>query len=432
MQMVRKLLVLAFGCVAYAAQAQVSCVTSTKLICLVPFGTNAVPPNATTSAATLNQAFAFNGPLAAQLSQLPLAASAPGATILTVNGNPLAFDNLGPILLDRPDSVGRGHLVLGFSFQQFHFNEIDGIGIGSIPFVYQQSSNQANTQYPVQYLSETLHASLKLNQYVALATYGLPWKTDVSVIVPFARVSIGAASLNPITYPISSVNVLEPGLPGQNSNTAGVANGIGDVSFNVKHILWNGGDGGRGSLATGFALRIPTGDALNYLGSGAYGYNLYALASYKSQFSPHVKIGYQWNTNSVLLNPTGLGANQNLPGGAQFAVGADYAIARSITASADLLANQFVNSKYLTPSTVTIPSSSVNASGSGSATLNTITPTDQTYTPANVSLGLKLKPLGPRKGLILFGNVLIQVNNVGLRSYPSPSFGISYNLNTKR
>jgi hypothetical protein len=43
-----------------------------------------------------------------------------------------------------------------------------------------------------------------------------------------------------------------------------------------------------------------------------------------------------------------------------------------------------------------------------------------------------LKPLGPRKGLILFGNVLIQVNNVGLRSYPSPSFCISYNLNTKR
>jgi hypothetical protein len=43
--------------------------------------------------------------------------------------------------------------------------------------------------------------------------------------------------------------------------------------------------------------------------------------------------------------------------------------------------------------------------------------------PAQLSIGLKTKPW---KNLVLYGNVLIQVNNVGLRSNPAPMVGISY------
>jgi hypothetical protein len=45
------------------------------------------------------------------------------------------------------------------------------------------------------------------------------------------------------------------------------------------------------------------------------------------------------------------------------------------------------------------------------------------YNLSQLSLGLKVKPW---KNLILYGNVLLQLNNVGLRSNPVPLAGISY------
>jgi len=433
MNLARKLIFVSIACFApLAANAQVDCQTSGKLVCLVPFISQAFLPNAAgstaASAQAVNAALAFNGPIAAQLSQLPLAASAPGAVILTVNGNPEAFDNLGPVLIDRPDSIGKGSLALGVSFQQFNFNHLDGIGLGAVPFVYFQT---LTGQYTTQYLAFIEHVSIKYNQYVTLATYGLPKKTDISVIVPFARISIGASNagsgVTPETYFLTSNNQIGATFPLQTVYQSGTAAGIGDVTVNVKHVLWSGGEAGRGALATGFAVRFPTGDALNYLGSGAYGYNLYALASYKARVSPHVKIGYQWNSNSVLLNPTGTGLNSNLPGGAQYNVGADYALNHHLTVSGDILANQFANATSLTTGTLTIPFNSANTTSGDTVTLPNTSTQHSTYTTANLSAGLKWRPFR-HQNLILYGNVLVQLNNVGLRSDASPSGGITYSF----
>ncbi len=389
MNVARKMLVISLGCFAcVAAKAQVDCVNSNKLICLVPFVTSAVQTGGNTSDA-VQKASIFNGPIGAQLSQLPLATSAPGATILTVNGNPQAFDNLGPILLDRPDSVGQGRFVVGFNFQQFNFNHLDGIPIGNIPFTYTQTSTG---QYPVQYVSQTEHVSLKFNQYVLLATYGIGKKTDLSVIVPFAHVSIGAASVNQTTYFITSNNTLGPSFTAPSNFVAGTASGVGDVTVNVKQQVWSGGEAGRGSVAVGGALRFNTGDALNYLGSGAYGVNLYGLVSYKARISPHAKFAYQWNTKSVLLNPSGTGPKLSLPGGAQYGGGVDAALLSRLTASTDILANEFVNSPYIATSCQTIPASSLQVgtpvcgtSTATTTTLTTLTQSTVTYTTVNFS-----------------------------------------------
>ena len=75
---------------------------------------------------------------------------------------------------------------------------------------------------------------------------------------------------------------------------------------------------------------------------------------------------------------------------------------------------------YATPPT---PSST-------SATLTTVNTFQDTYTTANLSGGLKWKPFRKMK-LILYGNVLLQLNNVGLRPDPSPSGGISYSFKTR-
>jgi len=428
-----KFMAILFCCaVSIGAQAQVNCNATGKLplVCLIPFTTNASVGGSTVAGLSnaLADAAAIDGSIGAQLSQLPLAVSAPGTAVLVVNGNFQVFDNLGPILVDRPDSVGRGNLVFGFSFQQFNFNHLDGIPIDSVPFSYKVSENGAN-----QYIEQTQHISFKYNQYVALASYGLPKNIDVTVVVPFARVSIGAGAVGAQAFNLNSSGDIVSTNNITNTFVPGYASGIGDVAVNVKHGLWSGGEGGRGSLAAGGVVRFPTGDALNYLGSGAYGFNIYALASYKARLSPHGKIAYQWNTNSVLLNPTGLaGQNRQLPGGVQFNGGADFGLNRHLTISGDVIANQSLNANSVQKGTVSLSyANPPYATGTPNATLATVNQYQDSYTTANLSAGLKWKPFRKVK-LILYGNVLIQMNNVGLRPDPSPSGGISYNFKTTK
>jgi hypothetical protein len=56
---------------------------------------------------------------------------------------------------------------------------------------------------------------------------------------------------------------------------------------------------------------------------------------------------------------------------------------------------------------------------------------NSTFTQVNFSGGFKLKPF-VKHDVILFANVLIQTTDVGLRSEPSPSVGISYNFDTSK
>jgi hypothetical protein len=421
MNVASKMIFVAIGFLAcVVAKAQVDCSTSTKLVCLVPYNTGATGEG---KPSAIQSTFLFSGPIGSQISQLPLATSAPGAIILSIGGTSEAYYNLGPVLIDRPDSVGQGHLVVGFSAQQFNFNHLNGIPINSIPLAYQEVTTG-------QTLSQTIHTSVKYNQYVLLATYGLPAKTDISVIVPIIRVSIGAASLNPVLYTVSSDGtVTSQKIPG--GYTPGSASGAGDVVLNLKHVLWSSGESERGSIAVGAAGRFPTGDALNYLGSGAYGFNLYGLAAYKARFSPHLKLGYQWNSNSVLIKLAGTGPNYRLPGGGQFAVGVDYKASPHLTVAVDILATQFQNSPAISPE----PFALSTTVGTNTLTTNQSVPSvnnvNITFTTANFSGGLKWKPF-LKRGLVLYGNVLVQMNDVGLRSNPSPSGGISYNFDANK
>jgi len=434
MQMVRTLILIAIGCfAAHGAFAQTPCTATglQPLVCIVPFTTGAFQGNG--AQAAKDRATLFNGPIAAQLSQLPLATSAPGGATLYKDNKPVPYDNLGPILLDRPDGVGKGRVVLGFSFQHFNFNHLDGIDITSIPFVFQQTS--PGTTLP-QYIYQNEKVGIQLNQYVALLTFGLAKNTDLSVIVPFSNISIAAFTTGKSTYTVQPDNTITvtsvpdpaPGTP----PTSGSANGLGDVTLNFKRVLWAGGKDGKGGLAAGIAMRLPTGDALNYLGSGAYGFNLYALASYKARFSPHAKFAYQWNTSSVLLNLNNTpGANRSLPGGAQYGIGMDVAAMSRLTISSDILANEFTNSPYIQPTTTCVSGKVLASCTTGSNpvptvyALSDISTPPVTYTTADLSFGIKYKPI---PYLIMYGNVLVQMKNVGLRADPSPSFGISYSF----
>jgi hypothetical protein len=425
------LLLVSFACApTLYSFGQVDCNKSTKLVCQFPFSTQtlgvfASGSNSTSALASAaeNVANPINASIATQLTQLPVPSATVGVVTLQKKGSEFgtAFDNLGPVLTDRPDTVGKYHIFAGFSYQHFNFNALAGHSLSNIPIGF--SYNIGNV---TSYEAVSNQVSFQLDQYVGIATYGATRKTDISVVVPFNSVTLNVvtAGFQGYQYNATTQSYGQIFSPTTSVSSSGSSNGVGDVSLIVKQLLI-GGEGSRGAVAAGASARFPSGDSLNYLGSGAFGGSIFGLFEYRARLAPHLKMSYQWNGNSQVMNLQ-TAPNTGLPGGLEYAAGADFKLVRSLTVAADLLGNQFVNVPSFTLGTTALPKPLTPQAGIPS-TIPSTTPTNLTYTTANFSGGLKWSP---KAHFLLYGNVLVQLNNVGLRSDPVPLFGIAYNFKT--
>jgi hypothetical protein len=276
------------------------------------------------------------------------------------------------------------------------------------------------------YEAVTNQVSFQLDQYVGVATYGATRSTDISVVVPINSVSLSVTTSNfqGYQYNAGTNSYGQIFSPTTSVSSVGSASGVGDVTVILKHLVL-GQEGSRGAIAAGVSARFPSGDSLNYLGSGAFGGNVYGLFEYRARLAPHLKLSYQWNGNSQVMDLQSA-SKTTLPGGLQYAGGADLKLNRSLTLATDILGNQFVNVPSFTLGKTNLPGPS-GKDGIPSSIAST-TPTNETYTTANFSGGLKWSP---KAHFLLYGNVLVQLNNVGLRSDPVPLFGIAYNFKTR-
>jgi hypothetical protein len=418
------------------AMAQLDCtnpVTAQKLICLFPISTQVLsnasalgtPPPGSAGG---NSGFALASQvaqsldiaIASQASQLPLASASAGTIVLYKAGVPQTLSNLGPILTDRAQAIGRGKVFIGFTASQFVFTDIDGHSLGSLPFGYLRTAyNQNHVAQSTTYTKQTTDLKFTIDQYIAVGTLGLTKRVDLSVIVPWERVSFGDTLKQSTNYVVDVNNNLLFSYTLPSSYSSGDRSGVGDIVINGKGVLYSGE---RATFAGGMNLRVPSGDDLNFLGSGAFGFNPYLDYSYLRVVSPHAKIGYQWNTKTELNNPTQTAnGKQSLPGGVQYDFGADWAAKRYLTVAADLLGSQYVNTPRLI-STQTTVTTHVGANTESIPIPSTISQ-NSAYSISNLSTGLKLNPY---RNLVFSGNVLFQLNNNGLRARPTPLIGVSY------
>jgi len=412
------------------------CVGSNKLVCEFPVSGSILSeatfgPGTEAVTQALDAAVPINAAIAAQLTQLPVPSATVGVISIKKKGSdvPVPFNNLGPILTDRPDTVGRGHVFGGFNYQHFSFNDLDGFYLGSLPIAFTYPDPVGTTDPKVHYGSMENNVNFKLDQYVFIATGGVTPTTDVSIVVPINSVSMNVTSFGFAAYDYdiaSSSYSLHTTGTATSVTSKGSASGLGDISIGVKQMLL-GQQHTRAAAAVGATLRFPTGDAFNYLGSGAYGGSIFGLVEYRARLAPHFKLAYQWNTQSKVLGLAN-GSSATLPGGLQYAFGSDFSALRTVTLNVDFLGSQFVNTPYLTKNTYAFNPTPSAASGVP-PTYNLISTPKNTYTTVNFSGGVKWAPVGH---LLLYGNALVQLNNVGLRAVVSPLFGVAYNFNLAR
>jgi hypothetical protein len=429
----------------------------------------------------------INDAVGIQVSQLPLASPSSGISFIYDTSlktfTPSTDESLGPILGERASTIGRNKLFVGFSYQYFNFSSVDGQSLNDIPAVFQHMSvpvpngdglpacsNQTAlpTVEPcvVRDFIQTVNSiSLRVNQFTVYATYGITRHMDLSVAIPILNVRMGVVSNATIVqnsiaptsgfpgtpYPSNAWHQFNPSLPqclAQGKGTlaegaclnatfpsSGSSTGIGDVTFRYKYKVY---DGERAGFAFGADIRVPTGDAQNFLGSGSTGVKPFGVFSYRSRVSPHAEVGYEVNGGSILagdfIGSGATGAKGSMPNRFIYVVGADAYLVKRVTAAFDIYGQRLFSAQELVSRPFTDlgncagPTDSTGAQcgtyAAGTTHPNFIGTTGD-YNITDASLGLKFRPY---RNLVMTANVLLKLDSGGLRSKAVPLIGASYNF----
>lgn len=366
-------------------------------------------------------------------------------------------ESYGPILTERAETVGRHRIFVATTYEFRDFSSLDGISLKHLPLALSHvqfpagaltgadvipcpgSPTGACPVYAMDYIATQNRIDLKAHEFTLYATYGLTSRVDVSVALPILDVRLGITSTAHIAriapQPVSPADVaLYASTDGTGyfhffdvTDAAGStdalfsnhknASGIGDVVFRVKGTAWKGE---RTRLALGLDFRAATGDAKNFLGSGAPGIKPFLAASYRGRISPHFNLGFEYNGKSVLAGNVQTNTVGKLPNEFFYSGGVDAGITKKLTVAADMLGTRLSSAQRFRSvpfvdavDGITYPNVP-QAAGYRDA-VNTI----------DFSVGAKYSPFG---NFLLTGNVVIKANDAGLRANYVPLIGASYSF----
>src|SRR4029453_180296 len=145
----------------------------------------------TNHAAHFNSAFQsdfrlVNIALTSQLTAVPLPSPASGFTYKfdSATGTFVRSTNsFGPILSDRAETIGRGRLAFGFSYQFFSFDHLDGVRLTAVPAVFRHDGFESGGGR-ADVVSTMNSAEATVSQFTGALTYGITDRVDVSLAVP--------------------------------------------------------------------------------------------------------------------------------------------------------------------------------------------------------------------------------------------------------
>jgi hypothetical protein len=460
--MLRKTLLVAFVCVSSGlVAAQQGCFQAAKqnkLGCTLPnlYTASQFPPGVLPIYQNGQQATdnGFDYPrtqtpltaaLATELTTLPL--TAPGSGFVyqydaATGGELRSTQSLGPILAERGDTIGRHKVFVAFAYQYFKFSSQDGVSTRALHNVFQHTADSPPAAEDSDLVTTKEATDLKIHQFTGFVTFGLTDRIDVSAVIPFLNVRLGAYSTATIQNiaPRVAHSFCQTGTPCLTTSFFKFSwgSGIGDLVFRLKARVWNGE---HTKLAVGTDVRVPTGDQWSFRGSGTYGVRPFAALSYrKSRFAPHANLGFEINGDSVLAGDLTTGTTAHLPNELTYSLGADIGVTSRFTLAADWLGERIFNgfnvrqsscSENYPPATglvaTCLPSSSpgtclVNGQQQPCTFPQTIG-FRSSYMMNDISAGAKISPF---KNLLITANAIIKLDDPGLRTRVVPLVGIGY------
>jgi hypothetical protein len=176
---------------------------------------------------------------------------------------------LGPLYLERPDTLGQGKFNVSVNFQYVELNEFDGTSLKDLqsndPIIVRASDASGN---PIGFRAERLRYSLGLQNYVTAVgfTYGITDDLDVNLYLPIivTNMRVGVHARDVATAGPDEVFTPAAG-PERVGHDSGDAAGVGDILLRAKYQLprleWL-------HSALGLQLRLPSGSQSNFQGTG--------------------------------------------------------------------------------------------------------------------------------------------------------------------
>jgi hypothetical protein len=364
----------------------------------------------------------FGTALVSQLVSVPLPSPAGGFTFQfdpTLGVFQRTTESFGPILADRADTIGARRLTVGFAYQRFTYDSVEGVDLGSIPAVFTHD-NAALLGGREDVVTTRNAIGATVNQSTLFATLGVTDSLDLSVAIPVVGTSMSVVSEATIqrlgtTNPLTHFFRQSDGGVGERRifTATGSASGLGDLLIRVKSTVARRQSS---AFAVGCNVRLPTGDEMNLLGSGATGLQPFVIWSGTYQrISPHVNASYQWSGSSVLAGNPATGESAHFPDQVSYAVGTEISVNPRLTVAFDILGAYAIDAQRLQPQTF--------HALDGRSTFPNIGFVRESFNTINGAIGFKADLI---QRLLLQGNLLFKVDENGLRDKVTPLIGLEY------
>ncbi len=169
-------------------------------------------------------------------------------------------------------------------------------------------------------------------------------------------------------------------------------------------------------VAVGLDVRLPTGDELDLLGTGAAGLQPFAVWSATFQkVSPHVNVGYRWNGSSVLAGNPSTDESDDFPDQVAYAAGADVSVNPRLTVALDVLGQYVMDAQRLVQQDF--------HALDGRSVFPNIAFVKNSFNTLRGAVGVKV---GLLERLLIDVNPLFALDNHGLRDKVTPLVGVEY------
>jgi hypothetical protein len=200
--------------------------------------------------------------LGAQATDFPVPPTTPGY-VFVYNAQEGIFEryagSLGPLFLERVETVGKNHVSLGVSYLYGNVDQFDGSDLAEGPataiggtVIDPQTGQQVTSGV---FLDDFQLPTHKIN---FAASYGVTDDWDVGFLIPLVVTKLKVRGTSFLATSAGTATLADPPLDASSV-------GVGDLLLRTKYRFGYLFDWG---IAGGFILRVPTGDEADFHGLG--------------------------------------------------------------------------------------------------------------------------------------------------------------------
>jgi hypothetical protein len=383
------------------------------------------PDRVATSQQTIDQLTRFIG---ANISSFPLSSTSASVTFDLSSGVPVRkTSSLGPVYTDRASSIGKGRTILGYNFTFMRLNKVRGLDTQSLRFTFSHEDVGApglgDSDNELDTIDLFMNMELEASVLAFYFTHGVTKRLDLSLAIPIVNVRMRA---DPVAYMNSFTFVkndsanhffdgtrVDPVLFTIPQPIDDDATGVGDIALQAKYNFLRGG---RLELTALLGARLATGDKDNFLGAGDPSYRVALVASgTREAGAPHLNLAYVFHQSELVRDQI------------DAFLAYDHKAGDRLTLAFELLGRFEVGERIQgsdAPNSVKISRPVSEGTFAREVDLSNLPDFDNDH---RVSGGVGIK-FAPRDFFVFIANVLVPLNDGGLRPDAIATLGFEFNF----